>query len=98
MGESRKIARAISAGTDLASRLSVDKGGYPITGDDLYGIPSPLIGRHALHAYALRFPHPVSGEYITVIAPPANDFLQLCHAAFPALSLEEQLEKERIFS
>ena len=33
VGESRKIARAISSGTDLASRLSVDKGGYLIKGD-----------------------------------------------------------------
>ena len=32
--------------------------GYPITGDDLYGTASPLIARHALHAYTLSFPHP----------------------------------------
>ncbi len=71
---------------------------HPITGDDLYGTPSPLIGRHALHAYALRFPHPVSGEMNTVIAPPSDDFLQLFNLLFPETSLEEQLNQERIFS
>ncbi|MBQ3242133.1 MAG: hypothetical protein IJA99_04180 [Oscillospiraceae bacterium] len=47
VGESRKIARAFSAGTDLASRLSVDKGGYLITGDAQkweYFLHHPLSG------------------------------------------------------
>ena len=32
--------------------------GYPILGDDVYGEPSPLIDRHALHALSLSFPLP----------------------------------------
>lgn len=70
---------------------------HPITGDELYGTPSPLIGRHALHAYALRFPHPSDGETKTVFAPPPPDFLQLFRSLFPETSLEEQLKQERIF-
>lgn len=34
--------------------------GYPILGDDLYGEPSEYIDRHALHAYSLSFPLPMS--------------------------------------
>ena len=32
--------------------------GYPILGDNIYGEPSPLIRRHALHALSLSFPMP----------------------------------------
>ena len=32
--------------------------GHPITGDDIYGTPSPLISRHALHCASLSLPVP----------------------------------------
>ena len=35
--------------------------GCPITGDDVYGTPSPLIGRHALHCASLSLPVPFFG-------------------------------------
>lgn len=56
--------------------------GHPITGDDLYGAPSPYINRHALHAHTLSFPHPTSGEELSLTAPPAEDFRQCLHAIF----------------
>lgn len=56
--------------------------GHPITGDDLYGTPSPYINRHALHAHTLTFPHPTSGEVLSLTAPPAEDFRQCFHAIF----------------
>lgn len=34
---------------------------HPILGDDIYGEPSHLIGRHALHALSLSFPMPFFG-------------------------------------
>ena len=34
----------------------------------------PLIGRLALHLEKLELPHPVSGEPLNVVAPPAKDF------------------------
>lgn len=40
--------------------------GCPILGDDLYGSPSPLIGRHALHSCMLTFPRVSDGEPLTV--------------------------------
>ena len=57
--------------------------GYPITGDDLYGTPSPDISRHALHAYTLSFPHPVSGERLDLTAPLPDDMRRLISLYFP---------------
>ncbi len=62
--------------------------GHPITGDDLYGTPSPYITRHALHAHRLSFPHPTDGRRITVTAPPPSDFSELLRI----LKLEGSME------
>jgi 23S rRNA pseudouridine1911/1915/1917 synthase len=51
--------------------------GHPILGDDLYGGSTALIGRPALHAAALSFPHPVGGEQITVTSPLPADMARL---------------------
>jgi len=51
--------------------------GCPLFGDDLYGDSSPLIGRHALHAAVASFPHPKTGEIITVRAPLPTDMRNL---------------------
>ena len=56
--------------------------GHPITGDDLYGAPSPHIARHALHASTLTFPHPATGAEMTVTAPVPTDFKALLHLYF----------------
>ncbi|MBE6711531.1 MAG: RluA family pseudouridine synthase [Clostridia bacterium] len=47
--------------------------GCPVTGDSLYGTGSPYILRHALHSWKTEFPHPMSGERITVTAPVPED-------------------------
>ncbi len=47
--------------------------GHPLTGDWLYGTRSELIARPALHAAALRFPHPITGETIDLSAPLPED-------------------------
>ena len=47
--------------------------GAPIIGDDLYGKPSTLIKRQALHAYYLAFPHPRSGEIMNFCANVPDD-------------------------
>ena len=56
--------------------------GHPITGDDLYGSPSPDINRHALHAYTLGFPHPTSGEQMELTAPLPVDMKYLINLYF----------------
>ena len=47
--------------------------GAQILGDDLYGKPSPLISRHALHAHKLSFIHPVTEEQMEIYAPLPDD-------------------------
>ncbi len=66
--------------------------GHPITGDDLYGTPSPHITRHALHALSLTFPHPTTKDTMTVTAPPPSDFCRLSELFFGADCLSEILK------
>lgn len=51
--------------------------GYPIFGDSLYGKPTSLIPRQALHALSLTFKHPVSGDTLTFNADLPNDMTHL---------------------
>lgn len=47
--------------------------GHPILGDTLYGSPSKLINRQALHSYKLTFIHPVTKKVVSLEAPLPND-------------------------
>ena len=47
--------------------------GHPLVGDALYGGPSAAIGRQALHAWRITFPHPLTGVWETVEAPWPDD-------------------------
>ncbi len=64
--------------------------GFPILGDDIYGAPSSLIARQALHAYSLAFPLPfceLTGASIADAYPHTTltDDKRLCvHAPLPA--------------
>ena len=42
---------------------------HPILGDTLYGKPSNLIDRQALHAYKIKFIHPITKKEIEVVSP-----------------------------
>jgi tRNA pseudouridine32 synthase/23S rRNA pseudouridine746 synthase len=49
--------------------------GLPLLGDTLYSAPQTnLISHPALHARSLSFPHPVTGERLTISAPYPEDF------------------------
>ncbi|MBQ7347370.1 MAG: RluA family pseudouridine synthase [Clostridia bacterium] len=65
--------------------------GHPITGDDLYGTPSPDISRHALHARTLAFSHPTTGEKMEIRAPLPSDFQKLLQLYFPTYQQERNL-------
>lgn len=39
--------------------------GHPLLGDTLYGSPSPLISRQALHCYSMSFTHPITKKTLT---------------------------------
>lgn len=47
-------------------RVHLSSIGHPIIGDLLYGGEDKLIKRQALHAYKLAFPHPRTGEIISL--------------------------------
>jgi len=61
--------------------------GYPLLGDQVYGIESPLLDRQALHAELLGFKHPVTEEQVTVSAPMPADM----EAALKALRNQARL-------
>lgn len=62
--------------------------GHPICGDQLYGIPNGRIGRQALHAKDLTFPHPVTEQPLFISAPIPDDMQKLIDAEFPNFSYE----------
>ncbi len=53
-------------------RVHLSELGFPIAGDSIYGNESN--GRTLLHAYKLKFPHPISHEVIEFCAPIPSDF------------------------
>ena len=61
--------------------------GHPIVGDDLYGIPNGRFARQALHARSLVFPHPATGESMTLSAPIPPDMEELIGVLFPGVNL-----------
>lgn len=62
--------------------------GCPILADTLYGAPDARMTRQALHARSLSFPHPTTGERITVTAPLPKDLQALIAKCFPSLKGE----------
>lgn len=51
--------------------------GHPLIGDSLYGNPSRLINRQALHCYNIKFVHPVLHLNVDLFAPIPEDFDEL---------------------
>ncbi len=51
--------------------------GHPLIGDDLYAPEYMLMDRQALHSAKLVFPHPMTGQEMTLECPIPNDMLQI---------------------
>ncbi|WP_337378930.1 RluA family pseudouridine synthase [Mitsuokella jalaludinii] len=51
--------------------------GHPLLGDAAYGGPRDAIARQALHAWRVRFRHPLTGKAIQVQAPVSQDIRRL---------------------
>ena len=51
--------------------------GHPLVGDEIYGIKSNEIDRHALHAYKLQFVHPITNEKMVFVADLPDDIKRL---------------------
>jgi len=64
--------------------------GHPLLGDAMYAGPMQLgISRQALHAYSLRFIHPISGKSLAFEAPVPPDM----HELLKLLGLQSGLTK-----
>ena len=58
-------------------RVHFEHLGHPLIGDELYGCPSNMIDRQALHSYYLKFQLPRTREWITLEAGLPSDFKSL---------------------
>lgn len=58
-------------------RVHMSHLGHPLLGDTLYGGPTNLIDRQALHAYSLNFLHPGSGVNMNLRCPLPKDILNV---------------------
>lgn len=63
-------------------RLHLEQLGHPLIGEKVYSggaaaHPNKFATRNMLHAWTLAFPHPLSGEAISVEAPLPDDFLKV---------------------
>lgn len=75
--EASLLSVRIRTGRTHQIRVHLSAVGHPILGDQLYGSPSPLIGRQALHASRLGFILPSTGEWREFEAPLPEDMGQL---------------------
>ena len=78
-GEALSLVKLVpETGRTHQLRLHMASIGHPLAGDWLYGSEDPaLIPRPALHAYALRLTHPVTGEVLSFTAPLPADMRRL---------------------
>lgn len=51
--------------------------GHPLIGDELYAPEHMLMNRQALHSAKLVFPHPMTGQEMTLECPIPNDMMQM---------------------
>lgn len=82
-------------------RLHFAAVGCPLCGDSLYDSPDMAIGRQALHAAYLSFPHPAKKERITLTSPLPEDIASLLSAPHEAAArfetaAERTLEKLKL--
>jgi len=67
----------------IRSQLALN--GFPIVNDVLYGARAIKgCARHFLHAFEVRFQHPISGQAVCLQAPLTDDFQAFLAAASPA--------------
>ena len=78
------VGARLHTGRTHQVRLHLATIGHPLVGDDLYGGDPPPSeggvdwnGRHALHAWRVRFAHASGGEMVEVVAPLPDAFAEL---------------------
>lgn len=73
--DSALVSAVLHTGRTHQIRVHLKHLHAPVLGDEVYGKPSPLIDRQALHAYELRIQHPRTGKYLHFVAPVPVDMV-----------------------
>lgn len=63
----------LESGRKHQIRVHMASIGHPLVGDKLYNKSSEFINRQALHAYELRFIHPITKEKMRIVCPLSKD-------------------------
>ncbi len=71
------LSLTLGTGRTHQIRVHLSQAGYPICGDVLYGSPSPLISRQALHAGQLALKQPRTGARLHFETPLPPDMVRL---------------------
>lgn len=67
----------IETGRTHQIRVHMKHLNHPIVGDTVYGLPTNLASRQMLHAYNLKFNHPITGEPLNIVGDIPEDFKAL---------------------
>ena len=75
------IALRLETGRTHQIRVHMSHIGHPLLGDFLYNEENHMLTRQALHAAEITFAHPVTGEYMCLVAPLPKDMANLIQAS-----------------
>ena len=71
------VSCILETGRTHQIRVHFSSIGHPLLGDTLYGKPSHLISRQALHSYRVSFIHPITKKEQCFTCPLPNDMKDL---------------------
>jgi len=78
------VRASLETGRTHQIRVHLAAIGHPVVGDDPYGqgrsLPGATVGRPFLHAYALAFDHPATGERVSWTSELPDDLAAQLHA------------------
>lgn len=71
------VSLQLETGRTHQIRVHMAAIGHPLLGDFLYNKNNRMLGRQALHAAECGFYHPITGQYLKLIAPLPQDMARL---------------------